>query len=228
MNTTNLTPDNTSFAPVSGDTIVDSLHWRYAVKQFDASRKIADADWQTFEDTLHLAPSSYGLQPWKFLVVTDQSVKESLIPHAWGQHMVADCSHLVVVCGKKTMTEADVDRLMAATAEARGVESTSLDGYKGMILGSLQSRTSEFIHAWNARQCYLALGVLLSSAALMQIDACPMEGFVPEQFDELLGLTNSDFTATVICALGYRAESDKYAHLAKVRYDKADVFQYIG
>lgn len=133
-----------------------------------------------------------------------------------------------MICAKETMAEPDVERLMHAAARQRGVEATSLEGYKSMIVGSLSARSPEWIAAWNARQCYIALGFLLEAAALMKVDACPMEGFVPEKFDEQLGLTGSDYTATVMCALGFRAGDDKYAELAKVRYPVSETFEFIG
>ena len=220
--------NNTDFSPVSGETISSALHWRYATKQFDATQKLTDEQWSALQDALHLTASSFGLQPWKFIVISDQAKKAALVPDAWGQSQVADCSHLVVIAAKKTMTAEDADKLMRATADARGAEASSLDGYKGMIVGTLSARTPEFIADWNARQCYVALGFLLQSAALMQIDACPMEGLVPEKFDQQLGLTDSDYTSVVMCALGARAADDKYADLAKVRYLESDVFEFIG
>ena len=220
--------NNSDFSPVSGDTITSALNWRYATKKFDSTKKLTDEQWSVLQAALQLSASSYGLQPWKFVVITDQDKKAALVPDAWGQQQVADCSHLVVIAAKKTMSVEDVDRLMQATAGARGADATSLDGYKGMIVGSLSARTPEWIAAWNARQCYIPLGFLLEAAALMQVDACPMEGLVPEKFDEQLGLTDSDYTSVVMCALGYRADDDKYADLAKVRYPENEVFEFVG
>lgn len=215
-------------APVSGETISDALNWRYATKRFDPTKKLSDEQWNVLKESLHLAASSFGLQPWKFIVVTDAAKKAALRADAWDQSQASDCSHLVVVCSKKNMTEPDVDHLMQATAQMRGAEATSLDGYKGMILGSLSARTPEFVAAWNARQCYVALGFLLEAAALLKVDACPMEGFMPEKFDAALGLSDSDYTATVLCALGFRSDEDKYGDLAKVRYPENEVFEFIG
>ena len=215
-------------APVSAAAISEALHWRYATKKFDPTKKLSDEQWDVLQRALHLAASSFGLQPWKFVVVSDDAKKAALRADAWDQQQVEACSHLVVICAKKHMTEADVDRLMQATAQARGAQASSLDGYKGMIVGSLSARTPEWIAAWNARQCYIALGFLLEAAALLRVDACPMEGFVPEKFDEQLGLSDSDYTATAICALGFRAAADKYGDLAKVRYPESEVFEFVG
>ena len=220
--------NNSDFSPVSGATIEGALQWRYATKQFDSSKRLSDEQWSVLQTSLHLAASSFGLQPWKFIVITDQDKKAALVPDAWGQSQVADCSHLVVIAAKKTISVADVDKLMSVTAQMRGAEATSLDGYKGMIVGGLSARTPEEIAAWNARQCYVPLGFLLQAAALMQIDACPMEGLVPEKFDQQLGLTGSDYTSVVMCALGTRAADDKYAELAKVRYPENEIFEFIG
>ena len=125
---------NTLRTPVSGETITEALHWRYAVKEFDASKKLSDEQWKVLQQSLLLSASSFGLQPWKFVVVIDDAKKRALRADAWDQGQVEACSHLVVVCAKKNLTEADVDRLMEATAEQRGAQTTSLEGYKGMIL----------------------------------------------------------------------------------------------
>ena len=220
--------NNSDFSPLEGETLTGALRWRYATKQFDASKKLSDEQWSALQESLHLAASSFGLQPWKFIVVTDETKKAALVPDAWGQSQVADCSHLVVIAAKKTMTPEDVDTLLQATAQQRDMEASSLEGYRGMMVGTLSARTPEFIADWNARQCYVPLGSLLTAAALMQVDACPMEGLVPEKFDAQLGLTGSDYTSVVMCALGFRSEDDKYAHLAKVRYEAGDVFEFIG
>ena len=214
---------NSIEATLDGEALLGALNARYACKIFDSSRTIAEDTWTTLEDALVLSPSSYGFQPWRFIVVTDPELKKELLPHAWNQAQITDCSHLVVFCARKELTDEDVSKLIDATAQVRGVEATDLAGYSQMLSSSISSRSPEDLLNWNKRQVYLALDQFLVSCALLGVDACPMEGFVPAKFDEVLGLT--DVTATVIAPAGYRSPDDKYGDLPKVRYDKSDVLE---
>jgi nitroreductase len=213
--------------PVSADTVLAQLRWRYATKKFDPAKKIAPDLWAKLEQAVVLAPSSYGLQPWKFLVVTDPAVRAKLHPVSWNQPQILDASHLVVFAAKNPPTPADVERHIARTAEVRGVAPETLDGFKQMMLGSLGRMTHQDAHAWAARQCYIALGVFLSACALVGVDACPMEGFQPDRYDEILGLTARGLSAVVIATAGYRAESDPAAQVPKSRFAVQDVVERI-
>jgi nitroreductase len=208
--------------PVNNDTVVRQLHWRYATKKFDPARKIAPEDWQTLEQALIYAPSSYGLQPWKFFVVTDPAVRTKLRPVSYSQPQILDASHLVVFAVKKNLGAADVDRYLTRIAEVRGVTLESLEGNKQNMLGSLKKPVEE-VNAWATRQVYIALGFFLSAAAMLGIDACPMEGFQPAKYDEILGLTKLGYGATVLGAAGYRAANDQYLTQPKVRFKVEDV-----
>jgi nitroreductase len=213
--------------PVNNETIVRQLNWRYATKKFDPSRKIQTPDWKTLEQALILSPSSGGLQPWKFFVVTDAAVRTKLRAAAWNQAQVTDASHLVVFAARVGFDAADVQRHIERTADVRGVTLESLEGYKNMMLGVV-NRPAAQVDAWAARQPYIALGNFLSAAAMLGIDACPMEGFDPAQFNEILGLDKKGYTAVVIATAGYRADDDGYAKLAKVRYSSEDVITNVA
>jgi nitroreductase len=213
--------------PVNNETIVRQLNWRYATKKFDASRKIQTPDWKTLEQSLVLSPSSGGLQPWKFFVVTDPEVRTKLRGAAYNQSQVTDASHLVVFAARVGFAAADVQRHIDRTADVRGVTLESLEAYKNMMLGVV-SRPPAQVDAWAARQAYIALGTFLNTAAMLGIDACPMEGFDPAQFNEILGLDKKGYTAVVIATSGYRAEDDGYAKLAKVRYSSEDVITSVA
>jgi len=209
------------------DEVLDQLRWRYAVKKFDASRKIPADAWAKLEEALILAPSSYGLQPWKFFVVTDTVIREKLLTHSWGQRQVVDASHLVVFAVKANVGSADVERLIARSAEVRGINASVLDGYKKMILGSMAKQSPEHIREWMTRQVFIAHGVFLTTAAMMGIDACPMEGFVAEKYDEILGLPAKGYCSVVLATAGYRAVDDAIATLAKVRFRKSEIIETI-
>jgi nitroreductase len=213
--------------PVDKETILEKLNWRYAVKSFDPAKKISESDWETLESALELAPSSMGLQPVKFLVINDPETREKLKPAAYGQKQITDASHLVVFAYRKSLTDADIERFIERTAEVRGQTRESLADFENSLKNSIKKLTdSGNIEAWSSRQAYIALGFLLETAALLEIDATPMEGFDPAQFDEILGL--EDYSAVVVCALGYRdAEKDWLAPLPKVRLPKEELIRRI-
>ena len=212
---------------ISGESLLHQLSWRYATKKFDPLKKISATDWAVLEQVLVLTPSSYGLQPWKFIVVTDPALKTRLRPASWNQSQVEDCSHLVVFTAKKDITEADVDRFIARTAEVRGATVESLAGYKGYMVGDLvKGPRHAFIHEWAARQTYIAMGNLLTSAALLGIDTCPFEGIEPAKYDEILELDGTGYATVAACPLGYRSPDDKYASAPKVRFEAKDVIDH--
>ncbi len=218
-----------SSAVVSTEQLRQQLHWRYATKKFDPTKKIPDDVWQTLIESLVLAPSSFGLQPWKFLVVTNPDIRQTLVEHSWGQTQVADASHLVVLTIKKGVNAADVERYMHNISDVRHVPVENLQGFANVINGFLSKPPYPLdLDEWSKRQLYIALGQFMTSAALLGIDTCPMEGFNPPKYDEVLGLTGSDYTSVVVCPAGYRADDDKNAALPKVRYPVDAVVQYVS
>lgn len=210
--------------PIVNSVLLDQLHWRYATKKFDATRKIAPEDWRTLEEALVLTPSSYGLQPWRFIVVTDQATKEKLVKASWEQRQVAEASHVVVFAIKKDLNAGDVDRYLRRIAEVRQVAIDSLTGFRNVLLGSIQNPGAPVnVNDWASRQAYIALGNFMTSAALLGIDTCPMEGIEPTRYDEILGLGKEGYGSVMVCAAGFRAADDRYASLPKVRFKTDDV-----
>jgi nitroreductase len=209
------------------ETILEHLNWRYATKTYDKTKKISAEDWETLEQSLILAPSSFGIQPYKFLVITDPEVREKLKPAAYGQAPVTDASHLVVFAYKKSLSDADIDHFIERVAEVRGQAVESLTDYGNIMKGSVkQAADGGYLELWNSRQAYIALGFLLETAALLDIDATPMEGFDAAQFNEILGL--KDYSAVALAAVGYRhAESDWLANLPKVRMPERELIERI-
>jgi nitroreductase len=203
--------------------LVERLEWRYAVKKFDPSRTIDGATWATLERSLVLTPSSYGLQPWKFVVITDPAVKAKLPAISWNQGQPRDCSHMVVLASRIGIQVGDVDRYVQRIASVRGVPEASLADYRAMMVGTVTRTPPDKLDEWCARQCYIALGFLLSACAVVGVDACPMEGILHEKYDELLGLPGKGFRTVVGCAVGYRAADDWLAGLKKVRAEAGDV-----
>jgi len=213
---------------LANEELLKSLSWRYATKRFDPARPIPADDWETLEEALVLSPSSYGLQPWRFFVITNQPLKESLVPHAYRQRQVADCSHLLVIAVIKRLTADHIDHYLDSSIAIRGGDRAALDGFRKMMIADVVDGPRGHAGAqWAKLQSYIALGNFMTSAALLGIDTCPMEGFVPERFDEALDLDAQGLTTSVLCAAGYRDDSDKYRELAKVRFAKQQLFHWI-
>ncbi|HXF10734.1 MAG TPA: NAD(P)H-dependent oxidoreductase [Desulfuromonadaceae bacterium] len=209
---------------IKSNQLLQQLNWRYATKQFDPTRKISASDWTTIEEALRLTPSSFGLQPWKFIVVTDPGVRAKLRPASWDQSQITDASHLVVLAAKNNFGETDIDTHLAYLAKAQGSAVSALAPLRGAMAGAIQRMDESTRNAWTRNQTYIALGNLLTSAAVLGIDACPMEGFDRAQYDEILGLAAKGYSSAVVATLGYRAATDKYAGAPKVRFPKEHVF----
>jgi len=203
--------------------ILESLKFRYAVKVFDPTIKLSSTQIHVLTESLRLSASSFGLQPWKFVVVESTQMKEKLLPHSWGQKQVVDCSHHIVFCSLKEMDANFVDNYVSFMSRQRGVPQENLKGYRDMMVGHLNSKNPEQIKHWMENQVYLALGTLLSACAVMGVDACPMEGIDKSKYDEILDLDKYGVKTVVACPVGIRSEKDQYAKLKKVRFAEEDV-----
>ncbi|MCB9849211.1 MAG: NAD(P)H-dependent oxidoreductase [Phycisphaerales bacterium] len=222
-------PSATASNPVAGDVVAAQLRWRYATKVFDPNRKVSAGDWKVLEEALLLSPSSFGLQPWKFVVVTKQDVKEQLVAASWNQRQLADASHVVAFAVRRDLGLGDIDRHIHRVSAVRGIAVETLAAYRDMMSGALLTRRPGFdVNDWAARQVYIALGNFMTCAAMMGIDTCPLEGIVPEKYDEILGIDTRAYRTCVAAVAGYRAADDKYATLAKVRYASNEVIEHIA
>ncbi len=222
-----VTQDTPHLSTLMTPDILSALNWRYACKAFDPSKKIPAETWEKLEQSLVLTPSSFGLQPWKFLIVQDPELREKLVPHAWNQRQIADCSHLVIMTVPKALGEDYIDANIARMVEVRGGTADALAGFRNMVAGfrtGLESKGG--LETWAKLQSYIALGQFMLAAALLEVDTCPMEGFVPAKFDEILGLEATGHTAAVLCPAGYRSADDRYASLPKVRFEAKDVIEH--
>jgi nitroreductase len=214
--------------PITSDTLIEALNWRYATKKFDSTKKIPADTWASLEQALVLAPSSFGLQPGKFIVVQDPATRQKLSAVSWGQTQPVECSHYVVFTVRKNLGADHVDRYLDRIVEVRGGTKDALKGYRDIMLGSLEkARVGGYLDGWQSHQVYIALGQFMASAALLGVDTCPMEGIEPPKYDEILGLAAQGCTALCAAAAGYRAADDKYATMKKVRFKSVDVIQHI-
>lgn len=208
--------------------LFESLMWRYATHAFDKNKKISQADWDLVEDVLRLTPSTFGLQPWKFIVVQNVELRQKLLPYTWNQSQVLDCSHYIVFATLSQISEAYVMKYMKKVSDVRRAPLDLMAEYKNKIMGSVQGPINEanIIH-FTRRQAYIAMGSLLTSAALMRIDTCPIEGLDREKYDDLLGLKGTDYRTIAAVACGYRSSEDRYAKLQKVRFEKSEIISHI-
>jgi len=207
--------------------IINALNWRYATKQFDMQKKVSDSDISTLLEVIRLSPSSLGLLPWKAIVVTDEKIRNELKAAAWNQAQLTDASHIIVFAARKNIDEQYIDTYLKEVIKQRNQKWEDIQGYKNMLLGSIAGKTAEKLFEWNARQAYIALGLLLEASALMKIDTCPMEGFDNAQFDTILKLNETEYRTVVIAAVGYRSQSDRYASAQKVRFAKDEIIKKI-
>ncbi|ESU19138.1 hypothetical protein FCR2A7T_25610 [Flavobacterium cauense R2A-7] len=199
-------------------------NWRYATKKFDATKKISDQDLEILKEAIRLSSSSYGLQPYKVIIVENPELRAQIQPAAWGQSQIVDASHLFVFANMTNLGEKEIDNYIANIAETRGIPAENISGYGDFMKSKITTLTEDAKNNWTSKQTYLALGNLLNAAAELQIDATPMEGFEPEKVNEILGLSKLGLNASLIATVGYRHEEDATQHNVKVRKSKQELF----
>lgn len=206
--------------------ITAALLTRYAVKTFDATKKINEKDLNTILESGRLSPSSIGLEPWKFFVVTNPEVRKKMLAASHDQTKVTDASHLIVIT-YRTDTGKLASELISRIALIQGKTKEQLAGLQKMAEGAISRQEEPALQSWLKAQTYIPLGIMILTASLLGIDNCPMEGFDPKQINEILGLNEKNLSVATILALGYRGE-DPYAKLPKVRRTFDEVIETVG
>ena len=206
--------------------IIEDLNWRYACKKFDSSKKLTKDQVGILLDALRLTASSYGTQPWTFLLVKNHDLREKLVEAAYNQKQVVDASHLIILCRPADINEELMDRYIDSICKVRNQKKEELEGFRKMLVKVTEKPELDKV-AWAKNQIYIALGTLLTTCATMKIDSCPMEGFVPSKVDEILGLEKMGLKSVLLCPVGYRAADDKYIHIKKVRYTQEEIVSFI-
>ena len=207
--------------------LLSSLNTRYATKVFDTTKQVSDEELEKLLEAIRLSASSFGLQPYKVVVVTNPEIRAELRKASWGQPQITDSSALLVFAVKSTITIDTVDEFINLVAETRHAPKEALSEYQNMMNGTVGSRTPEQLENWASKQAYIALGFGLVASAVLGIDSCPMEGFSPDDYDSILGLDKLGLKSKVVLAIGYRSEKDKYQQYPKVRFKKEDIFVQI-
>lgn len=214
-------------AKLDNEIIHNQLNWRYACKKFDPAKKIREADFNILLESLRLAASSHGLQPWRFIVVQNSELREKLQQLAYGQTAVTECSHFIVFTYKEKLDEEHIDKHVQNTARIREIDISTLQKYRdNMVRDMINGPRSLTVEAWAQRQTYIAMGSILTVAALMEIDTLPMEGLNKEGYDQVLNLGGTGWKTVGAVACGYRSADDKYQHIKKVRFDLKDIIEY--
>ncbi|WP_431163058.1 NAD(P)H-dependent oxidoreductase [Flagellimonas beolgyonensis] len=206
---------------------IENLEWRYATKKFDPTQKVNTSDLEKLQRAVQLSASSYGLQLYKILVIEDPELRERLKVASWNQSQITDASHLFVFCNYTDRNEQHIDDYMQLVSETQGTPVEDLKGYGDFIKQSLSGMTDLEWHNWAEKQTYLALANLLNAAAELGIDACPMEGFEPDKYNEILGLGALGLNAALIAPIGYRSSEDHTQFRKKVRKPKELLFEMI-
>ncbi|MGB5819286.1 MAG: NAD(P)H-dependent oxidoreductase [Saonia sp.] len=197
--------------------IIENLQWRYAVKKFDSEQILPKDKIKKLKEAFNLTATSYGLQPIKMVILKDKELQQKLVAPSYGQQQVAQASHVLVICIENTIDEAFIANHFKRVKHVRGTSDEILNPFKDSLVKDFSKKSIDKIQNWATNQAYLALGNLLTICAAEKIDACPMEGFVPVAYDELLGLDKEGLTSVLVLPVGYRASDDVFSGFKKVR-----------
>lgn len=202
---------------------IDNLKWRYAVKKFDHHKILSDNQINILKQAFNLTATSYGLQPIKLVVVKNKDIQKELVLHSWNQQQISQASHLLVICVDTKLDETDVEKYFERVKEIRNTPDEIINSFKEYLTTTISGKTTEDLLSWGKNQAYLALGNLLTVCANEKIDSCPMEGFIPEKYDEVLGLKEKNLSSVLVLPVGYRAEDDIMTHQKKVRKNICEI-----
>lgn len=202
---------------------IDALQWRYATKKFDASKILPEDKVEILKSAFNLTATSYGLQPIKLAVVHNKDIQSKLVGFSLNQKQVATASHVFIICIEREVNKKFIENYFNNVYKTRSTSKEILDPFKNFLIDDFEKKSVDEITNWAVNQAYLALGTLLTVCATEGIDACPMEGFEPEKYDELLGLDKMNLKSVLVLPVGYRASDDLFQNFKKVRRPLSDV-----
>lgn len=203
--------------------IIESLEWRYAAKKFDDKKTLSKEQIQTLKTAFNLTATSYGLQPVKMVVLKNKNIQQQLVAHSWNQQQVAQASHVLVICTQDNINEEDIEKYFDLVKYTRNTPDEIINPFKDYLKTDISNKSENQLALWMKNQAYIALGNLLTVAAIEKIDSCPMEGFNPEKYDEILELKKFNLKSALVLPVGFRAEDDYMKDLKKVRKNITDV-----
>lgn len=197
--------------------IIKALNWRYAVKKFNPDKSIPEHILQKIIEGFNLTPTSYGLQPLKLVVISNQKIKDQLFEYSMKQKQVKTASHILVICRENTIDNEFIEDNFELVKSIRETPDEVIAPFRDFLINDFQKKSNKDIATWASNQAYLALGNLLTLCALEEVDACPMEGFMPDKYDEVLDLGSKDLSSVLVCPIGYRSSEDDFSKFKKVR-----------
>ena len=197
--------------------IIDHLKWRYATKKFNPLKRLTEDKLNIIKEAFNLTATSFGLQTLRLLVISDKNKREQLLEHSNYQKQVFEASHLLVICVQDDISDTDVDQLFDSVAHIRATPEDILEPYRRDLKAMMRKMTKKERQQWSVKQAYIALGNLMTVCAIEGIDACPMEGFVSEKYDEVLNLKRLHLKSVLLLPIGYRSDEDQFATFKKVR-----------
>ncbi len=203
---------------------IENANWRYATKKFDTTKKVSEKDLATLKESIRLSASSFGLQPYKVILVENPELRAKLQSASWGQAQIVEASHLVVFANITNFGEQHVDEYFDNLTTTREIQMEAVQGYKDFVKNFINTLPVDVKNVWTSKQTYIALGNLLNAAAELKIDVTPMEGFEPQKYNEILGLDELGLNASLVATIGYRHEEDGLQHLKKVRKSEKELF----
>ena len=201
---------------------IQQLQWRYAVKKFDSNKILSSEKMDKLKQAFNLTATSYGLQPIKLVVLENKKLQKQLVEYSYQQEQVAQASHVLVICIEKNIDATYISNYFNRIKAVRGTSDDILNPFKEAVIDSFSKKDIEEVIDWSKKQAYLALGNLLTVCAVEEIDSCPMEGFIPDEYDKLLDLKNQDLTSVLVLPVGFRAEDDVFSSFKKVRKELND------
>ena len=203
---------------------IKNANWRYATKKFDTTKKVSNEDLEILKEAIRLSASSYGLQPYKVLIIDNPELRAQLQPAAWGQSQIVDASQLLIFANITNFGDAEIDAFIKNLTETRGIPVEAVQGYADFMKSKISILPVDKRNIWTSKQTYLAMGNLLNAAADLNVDVTPMEGFEPEKVNEILGLDKLGLNASLIATVGYRHNEDDTQHYVKVRKSNEELF----
>ena len=207
--------------------VIDHYKWRYATKKFDTKKKISDSNIELIKESISLAPTSYGLQLFKVIIVEKKEIKNDLKKASFNQSQISDASHIFVFCNSTKIVENDIDTYIKNKAAIQNKTISEISGYGDFLKDTLLKKEHNKISTWTANQVYIALSHLMTFCPSLGIDSCPIEGFESLKYNEILKLNNRNLNSTVVAAVGYRSNRDSSQYEKKIRKSNDELFETI-
>ena len=207
---------------------IKNLEWRYAVKKFDSEKILSNDKIERLKKAFNLTATSYGLQPIRMVVVQNKELQEKLVASSYGQQQVSQASHVLIICIERVVDKEFIVKYFDRVKNIRNTSESIITPFEDALVSSFSKKDIKEVKDWATNQAYLALGNLLTVCDFEEIDSCPMEGFSPEAYDELLELEQYGLSSALVLPVGYRAQDDMFADMKKVRRPLKDSIIYIS